>query len=153
MAWGLASEGKSEESERERLPAERAWPRLPLGQGSQVGGARALSRGGRSFLNVHLAGVHSMQMITRVVLSKRAQKDLTVVPRHVAIKLGAWADDVAARGLEEVRRVPGYHDEALKGQRAGQRSIRLSRAYRAIYEIRGQDVEFVSIEEVNKHDY
>ena len=41
----------------------------------------------------------------------------------------------------------------MKGQRAGQRSIRLSRAYRAIYEIRGQNVEFVSVEEVNKHDY
>ena len=32
--------------------------------------------------------------------------------------------------------VPGYHDEPLKGHRAGQRSIRLSRAYRAIYEIK-----------------
>ncbi len=75
------------------------------------------------------------------------------VPRHVAIKLGAWADDVAARGLEEVRKVPGYHDEPLKGRRAGQRSIRLSLAYRAIYVIREEDVEFVSVEEVSKHDY
>ncbi len=75
------------------------------------------------------------------------------VPRHVAIKLGAWVDDVTVRGLEEVRKVPGYHDEPLKGSRAGQRSIRLSRAYRAIYEIRVDDVTFVSVEEVNKHDY
>jgi para-nitrobenzyl esterase len=51
------------------------------------------------------------------------------------------------------RKVPGYHDEPLKGDRAGQRSIRLSRAYRAIYEIRGGTAKFVSIEEVNKHDY
>lgn len=49
--------------------------------------------------------------------------------------------------------MPGYHDEPLKGRRAGQRSIRLSRAYRAIYEIRVDDVTFVSVEEVNKHDY
>lgn len=88
-----------------------------------------------------------------MLLSKRAQKDLRAVPRHVAIKLGAWADDVAARGLEGVRKVPGYHDEALKGPRAGQRSIGLSRAYRAIYEIRDEDAEFVSVEEVNKHEY
>ena len=66
-------------------------------------------------------------MVTRVRLSRRAQKDLMVVPRHIAIKLGAWADDVGVRGLDEVRKVPGYHDEPLKGRRAGQRSIRLSR--------------------------
>ncbi len=92
-------------------------------------------------------------MVTRVRLSRRAQKDLMTVPRHVAIKLGAWVDDVTVRGLEEARKVPGYHDEPLKGRRAGQRSIRLSRAYRAIYEIRVDDVTFVSVEEVNKHDY
>lgn len=92
-------------------------------------------------------------MVTRVRLSGRAQKDLMTVPRHVAIKLGARVDDVTVRGLEEVRKVPGYHDEPLKGRRAGQRSIRLSRAYRAIYAIRVDDVTFVSVEEVNKHDY
>jgi len=75
------------------------------------------------------------------------------VPRHVAIKLGAWAADVEARGLEEVRKVPGYHDEPLQGARAGQRSIRLSRAYRAIYAIENDGAEFVSVQEVSKHDY
>lgn len=48
-------------------------------------------------------------------------------------KLADWALAVETYGLEEVRKVPGYHDEPLKGKRAGQRSIRLSRAYRAIY--------------------
>jgi proteic killer suppression protein len=76
-----------------------------------------------------------------------------MVPRHVAIKLGAWAEDVAARGLEEVRKTPGYHDEPLKGRRKGQRSIRLSRAYRAIYTVHEDGVEFVLIEEVTKHGY
>jgi len=92
-------------------------------------------------------------MIAQVRLSRRAQKDLMTVPKHVAIKLGAWVDDVQARGLEEVRKIPGFHDEPLKGSRAGQRSIRLSRAYRAIYVIRNEDVEFVSVEEVTKHEY
>jgi toxin HigB-1 len=46
----------------------------------------------------------------------------------------------------------------LKGARAGQRSIRLSRAYRPIYIIDNDIIdndgaEFVSVEEVNKHDY
>ena len=75
------------------------------------------------------------------------------MPQHVAIKLGAWAADVAVRRLEEVRKVPGYHDEPLKGRRAGQRSIRMSRAYRAIYVIENDGVELVSVEEVSRHDY
>lgn len=46
------------------------------------------------------------------------------------------------------------HDEPLKGDRFGQRSIRLSIRYRAIYEVkRTGRVEFVSIEEVSKHGY
>jgi len=56
--------------------------------------------------------------------------------------------------LEEVRKIPGYHDEPLKGRRAGQRSIRLSKAYRAIYVLlESGSIEFVSVEEVSKHDY
>lgn len=48
----------------------------------------------------------------------------------------------------------GYHDEPLRGDRGGQRSIRLSLHYRAIYEILGDgDVRFVSVEEVTKHGY
>ena len=64
-----------------------------------------------------------------------------------------WVTAVEHDGLEEVRKVPGYHDEPLKGGRMGQRSIPLSRAYRAIYEIKGDTAEFVSVEEVSKHKY
>jgi len=69
------------------------------------------------------------------------------------MKLAAWVESVETTGLESVRQVPGYHDEPLKGNRRGQRSIRLSLAYRAIYIIRNEQMEFVSVEEVNKHDY
>ncbi len=59
-----------------------------------------------------------------------------------------------ACGLEEVRKIPGYHDEPLRGDRQGQRSIRLSRAYRAIYVVKADGgIEFVSVEEVSKHEY
>ncbi|MEK7704351.1 MAG: hypothetical protein AAB426_05280, partial [Myxococcota bacterium] len=51
------------------------------------------------------------------------------------------------------RRVPGYHDESLQGRRVGQRSVRLSRSYRAIYRVVHGAVEFVRVEEVSKHDY
>jgi toxin HigB-1 len=92
-------------------------------------------------------------MITLVQLSAQAKKDLRNLPSHVIIKLMAWVDDVENRGLEEVKKIPGYHDEPLKGQRKGEFSIRLSRSYRAIYKIRKEKTEFVSIEEVSKHEY
>ena len=53
-----------------------------------------------------------------------------------------------------IRKIPGFHDEPLKGNRKGQRSIRLSKAYRAIYIIGQQgNIEIAEIIEVNKHDY
>ena len=93
-------------------------------------------------------------MIQRVELSKRARKDLARVPSHIAIKLDYWIAAVERDGLEQLRKVAGFHDEPLKGFRVGQRSIRLSRAYRAIYRVIAKDIiEFVLIEEVNKHEY
>ena len=89
-----------------------------------------------------------------VILSKSAEKDLRQIPAHVVLKLQAWVDDVKHQGLNNVRKIPGYHDEPLQGKRKGQRSIRLSKAYRANYVIKenGQ-IEFIEIIEVNKHEY
>jgi toxin HigB-1 len=93
-------------------------------------------------------------MIYRVELSKRARKQLQTIPRHIVENLAAWVDDVEERGLEEVRKISGYHDEPLYGSRLGQRSIRLSRAYRAVYRVYDNDsIEFVSVEEISKHAY
>ena len=93
-------------------------------------------------------------MIFQVQLSKQADKDLRKVPNHITIALLRWISSVELEGLEEIRKVPGYHDEQLKGTRYGQRSIRLNRSYRAIYRIlEDKTVEFVEVQEVNKHDY
>ena len=93
-------------------------------------------------------------MIRDVRLSRLAQKQLVKMHQHVVSKLKAWIDAVEVEGLEEVRKIPGYHDEPLRGPRSGERSIRLSKSYRAIYAIRrDRTIEFVLIEEVNKHDY
>jgi len=93
-------------------------------------------------------------MITRVEITRKALKQLRKLPQHIVTNLMIWVAAVEQDGLEEVRKVPGYHDEPLKGDREGQRSIRLSRAYRAIYIIKEDDtVEFASVEEVSKHDY
>ena len=92
-------------------------------------------------------------MIRRVEIAKVAEKQLRKLPRHIVGNLMIWVAAVEETSVEEVRKVPGYHDEPLKGDRSGQRSIRLSRSYRAIYEIKEDTAKFVSIEDVNKHDY
>ena len=66
-------------------------------------------------------------MISRARISARSRRQLRRVPRHVIDKLLAWVEAVEHDGLEATRRIPGYHDEPLKGQRQGRRSIRLSR--------------------------
>lgn len=89
-----------------------------------------------------------------VVISSKSQKQIVKLPHFIQSKLRLWIFDVENNGLSEVQKIPGYHDEPLKGNRKGQRSIRLNKAYRAIYEIKdNNEIEFVEIKEVNKHDY
>lgn len=66
----------------------------------------------------------------------------------------AWVGAVQLDGLEETRKLPGYHDEPLHGEWKGYRSIRLSRSYRAIYSIKNDgSLEFALVENVTKHEY
>lgn len=80
--------------------------------------------------------------------------DLRILPKHIREKFFSWTRSVERYGLNEVRKIPGYHDEKLKGKRSGQRSVRLSRGYRAIYrEEQDGQVNVIQVLEVNKHDY
>lgn len=94
-----------------------------------------------------------MNDIFDAILTTKATRDLKKVPLHIALKLQAWIDAVGHKGLYEVRKIAGYHDEPLKGNRKGQRSIRLNVAYRAIYTIKKGMISFVEVQEVNKHEY
>ena len=89
-----------------------------------------------------------------VNIADRAQKHLLRMPHHIVLKLNAWIRWVETRGLMDARKIPGFHDEPLKGRRRGQRSIRLSLAYRAIYTV-GADggIDVVRVEEVTRHEY
>jgi len=90
----------------------------------------------------------------QIDLTKDAQNDLIKVPVYIKEKLLLWVDAVERVGLNNLRKIPGYHDEPLKGKRKGQRSIRLNKAYRAIYvENEQQEIVIISIIEVNKHEY
>ena len=73
-------------------------------------------------------------MDTRVTFTKTASKQFKTLPYSIKAKLTDWAELIELHGIDEARQQPGFHDEPLKGKRAGQRSIRLNRAWRAIYE-------------------
>ena len=92
--------------------------------------------------------------INEVILTKQVVKSLKIVPQHVVTKFHAWIDAIEHEGWLSVRKIPGYHDEPLKGDRKTQRSIRLSKAYRAIYHIlESGEVEIIEVLEINKHRY
>ncbi len=95
-----------------------------------------------------------MQNIFKVVLSPKAKKQLTKLPQYIVVKLNSWVEAVHHEGVSSVRKIPGYHDEPLLGNRLGQRSIRLSKSYRAIYiQLDNGQLQFIEIIEVHKHDY
>lgn len=95
-----------------------------------------------------------MSEIYKVVFEKRVSKQLDKLPAHIVNKFYAWVTAVELAGLNGVRKKPGFHDEPLKGDRKGQRSVRLNIAYRAIYiERRDGSIELIEVIEVNKHEY
>lgn len=89
----------------------------------------------------------------KVEISKDALKSLKKAPKHIVLKMSGWVEMVEQDGIEEARRIPGYHDEPLRGELKGKRSIRLSRQWRAIYSIQNNTVEFVLVEKVTPHEY
>ena len=93
-----------------------------------------------------------MEAVTSVLLAKFAEKQLKKLPKNIKEALRYWAESVERYGIREIRKLPGYHDEPLKGDRKGQRSIRLNKAYRAIYVETKEGIE-ITVIEVNKHEY
>ena len=92
--------------------------------------------------------------MTKVFWGKIVDKQLGRVPDIIACKFRIWVAWVEESGIQEMRKCKGFHDEPLKGKRQGQRSVRLNRAYRAIYvEHETGEVESIEVLEVNKHEY
>ena len=89
---------------------------------------------------------------TSVYISKLAEKQLKKIPKHIQESLRNWVITVERLGIRESRKIISFHDEPLHGDRKEQRSIRLNRAYRAIYIENVQGLELLVIE-VNKHEY
>lgn len=69
----------------------------------------------------------------KVEWSRRVEKQLGRLPETIVEKFYIWVNAVLRIGLLKTRHRPGLHDEPLMGNRYGQRSVRLNKAYRAIY--------------------
>lgn len=56
------------------------------------------------------------------------------LPTSVKEKFAKWTNEVESKGLDEVKKISGYHDEPIISQ-AGRRSVRMSDGYRVCYEM------------------
>ena len=95
-----------------------------------------------------------MDKTCRVWITKFAEKQLRKLPGHIVAAYHTWVKTVEIDGIRATRTLLGYHDEALKGERKGQRSVRLSKAYRVIYEeTESGNIVLIGVQEVNNHEY
>jgi toxin HigB-1 len=92
-------------------------------------------------------------MIAQVIFTATASKQMRRAPHYITDKLLNWAKEVEVFGMPAVRKHKGYHDEPLKGPRLGQRSIRLSKQWRAIYCEKDNRAILIYVLEVTPHDY
>jgi len=91
----------------------------------------------------------------KVVISRVAQKQIVKIPFELIEVIQKWILTVETIGIENTRKQggKGLHDEPLKGELKGLRSIRLNRSWRLYYkEIEGIP-KIVSIERIDKHKY
>lgn len=89
-----------------------------------------------------------------IVDFSQVKKQLVKVPKEVIKRLQRWAKYVQTIGLRETRKIPGFHDEPLKGKLAGKRSVRLGIQWRVIYTLeKDGTINIVKVEEVVPHEY
>jgi proteic killer suppression protein len=90
---------------------------------------------------------------TKVVWGKAVSRQLARLPGQIVEKFHAWVVAVTVAGIRQVRVRPGLHDEPLKGEWFGARSVRLSRSYRVIYREHSSGTMVIEVIGVNKHGY
>jgi proteic killer suppression protein len=84
--------------------------------------------------------------------TRAAQKAINRLQPEIKKKYTLWLNIVRQSGPQGLRPIPGFHDEALVGNRSGMRSSRLNDAWRVIYSVEADTVT-VEVENVTHHDY
>ncbi len=80
------------------------------------------------------------------------KKACAKAPEPVIKKYELWKSIVFRHGPEKLKEFPGFADEKLNGNRAGQRSSRLNLQYRVIYLVDRKTV-MVFVLEITPHKY
>lgn len=89
----------------------------------------------------------------KVVVTKKVEKQLLKLPIPIVEAFATWRMSLYYVGIRETRKSKGYHDEPLQGERFGQRSVRLSRAYRLIYVQHKEEIIVITVIDIFKHKY
>ena len=89
----------------------------------------------------------------RVRESKAARKVLDKAPTEIRKKWDLWLSIVEHAGPEALQRIPGFHDEALKGPLQGHRSSRLNDRCRVIYRVTREELTVHVVEVTRQHEY
>jgi len=88
----------------------------------------------------------------KILEEKSIKKACRKVPPQVLKKYELWKDIVFRHGPQKFKEFPSFNDEALKGDRKGQRSSKLNLQYRVIYEIENHIVT-IYVLEITPHKY
>lgn len=81
-------------------------------------------------------------------------KNRKKVPAEIIDNLQVWVEQVEKFGIYAVQKVQRWKDHSLVGLRKGQRAVRLSYLWRAIYRVdKNGAINVVHVEEVTPHDY
>ena len=83
---------------------------------------------------------------------RKAVKQLESLPIDVLKLYEKWKDIILISGLDGLKQISGFRDEALRGEWKGHRSSRLNIQYRVIYKIE-KDLVLVQVVNVTPHDY
>ncbi len=90
----------------------------------------------------------------KVLLTKKAQKNLSKIPRYILIQFDLWVEIIETDGFKKMQQIKGFRDHSLKGSRIGQRSCSLSRSWRIIYQLNEKTHELlIEVLEINHHEY
>lgn len=87
-----------------------------------------------------------------VLEHRRVDRQLTRTPRDILKRYEKWKDVAILTGLQGLRLIKGFHDEALAGEWRGWRSSRLGLQWRVIYRVVANDLAFY-VESITPHDY
>ena len=91
-------------------------------------------------------------MLLAVYEHRKMIKSLDVLPLDILKKYEKWKEIVMLNGLDGLRQIKGFNDEALSGIWQGFRSSRLSYKYRVIYQLDVSKAE-VYVFRISAHDY